>query len=133
MLFSYTHNHWSDKESMKEYFHNVLSPYFNRKRKELQLRSDHPCIVILDCWSVHKSEAFLTFVERSFPWLHVLFVPACCTGKFQPCDLSLQKAFKVCWTDLGMLHICHQIRQQEEAGIPPSDIEIDMRVQVSST
>lgn len=129
-LFSTSPNHWSDLESLKLYFFHVLSPYFKEQKKQLGLRDDHPAIVILDCWSVHKSESFRTFVERSFPWMHLLFVPACCTSKFQPCDLSLQKAFKSAWTDLGILHILRQIDKQQEAGVAPEEIDIDLRVQV---
>ena len=33
-------------------------------------------IVLLDCWSVHCSKAFLDWVMETFPWILLHFIPA---------------------------------------------------------
>ena len=30
----------------------------------------------MDCWSVHKSEAFRQFLKGQHEWLHFLYIPA---------------------------------------------------------
>jgi hypothetical protein len=63
--FSFSYNHWSSQATMKFYMWEVIEKYLVRKRKELKLRPDFPCIILLDCWSVHKSKEFLTWVQVS--------------------------------------------------------------------
>lgn len=87
-------NHWSNLETCQQFVHRILVPYFERIMKELQLPPNQKMVWLLDCWSVHKSQAFLTWMKREHPHICVLFVPANCTSKLQPADVILQRPLK---------------------------------------
>ena len=78
-------NHWSNLKTTQEYFHNVLRSRVN---------DDEYWVAFIDCWKIHKSKAFLAWIREKYPKCLILFVPAGCTGKFQPADLLLQRILK---------------------------------------
>ena len=90
----YSDNHWSNEETTQRYVQQVLVPNLNRKREELGLPMDFPSIWIIDCWSVHIKNEFLAWMREKYPSIRLLFVPANCTGKMQPCDLAGQRELK---------------------------------------
>jgi len=75
-------NHWSNLKTTQEYFHNVLQSDVN---------DDEYWVAFIDCWKIHKTKAFLAWIHEKYPKCLILFVPAGCTGKFQPADLLLQR------------------------------------------
>ena len=88
-----TANHWSSLESMKDYIRMIIVPWVQAKGRELKVTNPH-CVLLLDCWSVHKSAEFRSWISRAYPTYHLVFVPAGCTGKAQPADVILQRPFK---------------------------------------
>ena len=42
-------NHWSSLQTMKEWVRRDLEPYFERKRKELDLKEEQKAVLIVDC------------------------------------------------------------------------------------
>ena len=44
--------------------------------KALKLPEDQKAVALMDCWSVHKSEAFRTWWKEKYPWLLFLYIPA---------------------------------------------------------
>jgi len=87
-------NHWANQSTMKELFHVIIGPYLKAQKQELGLPADQVCVVLLDCWSVHRSVEFREFIKTEFPYIRLLYIPACCTGKLQPLDLAVNKAIK---------------------------------------
>ncbi|THU84605.1 hypothetical protein K435DRAFT_616765, partial [Dendrothele bispora CBS 962.96] len=74
-------NYWSTLETMKSLVNNIIAPYFEEKKTELAIEDPEQQYSIwkIDCWSVHKSEAFLTWMRATHPKIIVLFVPGNCT------------------------------------------------------
>jgi hypothetical protein len=100
-------NHWSSLSTTKEYFKLIIEPYLQatlddeRKVDPTLDENYRPYFVFLiDCWKIHKSKDFLEWIKATYPTALILFIPARCTGKFQPADLILQRALK------------HEIRRQ---------------------
>jgi len=87
-------NHWSTIETMKNYVTNTLAPYFESHRQKLHL-PNQICIWQIDCWSVHRSLEFRSWMSAAFPWIRIHYVPANCTGLFQPCDVGIQRVLKL--------------------------------------
>jgi hypothetical protein len=56
-------------------------------------------IWLIDCWSVNKFEAFISWVKTEFPFSCVLFVPTNCALKLQP-DVILHRTLKCEFTTL---------------------------------
>ena len=78
-------NHWSNLKTTQEYFEHILSSGVD---------TNQYWVAYIDCWNIHKSKALLDWARAKYPHLLILFVPAGCTGKFQPADLILQRVFK---------------------------------------
>lgn len=56
-------------------------------------RADQKVLLVIDCWSVHRGP-FYEWMLQAHPDFIIQFIPAGCTGVFQPCDVGLMKPFK---------------------------------------
>lgn len=92
--YSKTDNHWSTLGTMKSYVADILVPYFESHLQQLGL-PNQVCIWQIGCWSVHRSLEFWSWMATNYPWIHIHFVPANCTGLFQPCDVGIQRVLKL--------------------------------------
>lgn len=61
----YTGNHWSNEDTMMGYFHNILLPYVNKTRRDLQLSSTHSCLAIFDHFKAQLTPRFLDALEKN--------------------------------------------------------------------
>ncbi|KAJ7469782.1 hypothetical protein B0H11DRAFT_2159293 [Mycena galericulata] len=59
MLPSQTSTYWSNHSTMHHLVDNIIAPYFEAAKKDLNLPSTQVSIWKIDCWSVHKSKDFL--------------------------------------------------------------------------
>lgn len=91
---TFSENHWSSQTTMREYITEILMPYAETCIRKHRLHADAHIILVLDVWSVHKSEEFRMFLRTQHPRIHLVFVPANCTSKLQVADVSLQRPFK---------------------------------------
>jgi hypothetical protein len=91
---TYTQNHWSSLETMKQWMLKVLLPYAERQIKLHSLDADAHIVLVLDAWSVHRSEEFRMHMRNAHPRVHLVFVPANCTSRLQVADVALQRPFK---------------------------------------
>ncbi|KZV81294.1 hypothetical protein EXIGLDRAFT_628696 [Exidia glandulosa HHB12029] len=90
---------------MKDYARLILAPYFQQAKDRLALDPAQECLLQLDCWSVHRSEEFRAWMETTYPWILLDYVPGGCTGIWQPCDVGIQRGFK------------HVVRQCQHADV----------------
>jgi len=74
---------------MKQYFEKIILPYV---RKELKLSSDHPALRIFDNFKAQTTSSILKFLDSHN--LDVVLLPANCTDRLQPLDLSVNKPAK---------------------------------------
>lgn len=56
----------------------ILKPYINTQIEHLKLPADQQAVLFIDCYPVHISEEFHTYVAKEFPNIFLLFVPANC-------------------------------------------------------
>ena len=75
--FTYSENHWSNEHTMMGYLHNILIPYVNTTRANLNLSSSHPCLVIVDLFKGQTTDAFLDTLDENN--ILVVEVPLNCT------------------------------------------------------
>uniref|UniRef100_A0A1X7U120 DDE-1 domain-containing protein n=1 Tax=Amphimedon queenslandica TaxID=400682 RepID=A0A1X7U120_AMPQE len=87
-----TANHWSNETTMLRYIDHIIIPYVHNIRSRLQLSPKHPAMVIFDVFKGQCVEALLKKLEEN----NILYVivPANCTDKLQPLDLSINKPAK---------------------------------------
>ena len=127
--YSKGNNHWSTIETMKSYVTNILVPYFESRCEKLNL-PNQICIWQIDCWSVHRSLEFRSWMHATFPWIHIHFVPANCTGLFQPCDVGIQRVLKLAIRRSALKDIVDHTMAQLSSGTAPNKITFEKRLPV---
>lgn len=96
---------------MQELMEFIIDPYFKGVKERLQLKPEQKCIIIMDCWSVHKSAAFLTHIRVKYPYIIPLFVPAGCTSVGQVMDLCVNRPIKNAMQGECAIHMSKQVAQ----------------------
>ena len=128
MLPSKTAMYWSTQETMEDLVNNIIAPYFDRAKEELGYAKTQLSIWKIDCWSVHKSEQFLTWMAAHHPTIYVGFIPGGCTGVWQPLDVGIQRVMKLSMRKSAHRDLVKEVQDQLANGV--SDIKIDIRIGV---
>ena len=89
---TFSANHWSNEDTMKEYIDHIILPYICKKREELKLASDYPALLTFDNFKAQCTPAFLTVLDQNN--INVVLVPANCSDRLQPLDSSVNKPVK---------------------------------------
>jgi hypothetical protein len=119
-------NHWSTLSTMKDYVHYTLKPYFEGHRKD----PNQICIWQIDCWSVHRSAEFRLWMHNTYPWIRIHYVPANCTGLFQPCDVGIQRVLKLAIRRSALQDIINDTTGQLGHGVEPSMVTFEKSLPV---
>ena len=119
-------NHWSTLSTMQSYVQNILVPYFEHHRKD----SSQICIWQIDCWSVHRSAEFRDWMYTIYPWIRIHYVPANCTGLFQPCDVGIQRVPKLAIKRSALQDIINATMEQLGQGVEPSMVKFERKLPV---
>jgi hypothetical protein len=98
--------------TMQQYISEILLPHAETCIQRHRLHADAKILLVLDVWSVHKSEEFRMFLRTQHPRIHLVFVPANCTSKLQVADVALQRPFKHGITSRFNEWAAQQIKQQ---------------------
>ena len=122
---TYTENHWSNNSTMIAYISHIIIPYVEKKRAELKLGPTHPALVLFDVFKGQCQENVYKLLEENN--IYFVLIPANCTDKLQPLDLSVNKPvkdfmkrkFQEWYGDI----VCEQLRQNS---VEP----VDMRLSV---
>lgn len=88
---TYTHNHWANEKTTIDYINLILVPYIQRKHEELK-NTASPALVIFDHFRGQCTQAVQDLLEKNN--ILVALVPANCTDRLQPLDVSVNKAIK---------------------------------------
>ena len=123
---TYTDNHWSNETTMMDYLSSVLLPYIQQKRKELKLKNDYPALVIFDRFKAQCTTAVLDILRNNH--IHVMIVPANCTDRLQPLDVSVNKAAKEFLRGQFQEWYSSKISAQLQAGSTVEAVDLRMAV-----
>ena len=74
------------------YLEKILFPYIESTRQKLGLDGNQFALVIFDRFTAQCTERILSLLEDHH--VHVAIVPANCTDRLQPLDVSVNKAAK---------------------------------------
>ena len=127
---TFTDNHWSNETTMLAYLEKILFPYIISTREKLGLEHNQPALVIFDRFRAQCTDRILSLLEDHH--VHVAIVPANCTNRLQPLDVSVNKAakdflrrkFQNWYADQVSLQI-HQ-RQEEDKTLEPVDLRMNI-------
>jgi hypothetical protein len=128
LKFLNTKTYWSTQQTMKELVNEVIEPYLEKKKNELNLPTTQCSIWKIDCWSVHKSEEFMGWMKKTHPTIIVIFIPGHCTGVWQPLDVGIQRVLKQSIKWSAHKDIVEETTAHLEAGTFASAITLDTRL-----
>ena len=86
-------------------------------------------ILLVDVWYGWLNKDFRDWLNVTYPWILLVFVPARCTHKFQPCDLGVIRACKA-----KILHHYEQwavkiVMDALKSGVKAANVQLPMDVQ----
>jgi len=111
---------------MKSYVQDILVPYFEGHKQD----PNQICIWQIDCWSVHRSAEFRDWMWTTYPWIRIHYVPANCTGLFQPCDVGIQRVLKLAIKHTALQDIINDTTEQLACGVDPSMVTFEKSLPV---
>jgi len=93
--FSGMDTYWSNQQLMQKFIDDILAPYFKQAKTKLGLPPNQHTLWQIDVWSVHRSQEFRDWMQDHHPTIVLDFVPGDCTGIYQPCNVGIQRPFKL--------------------------------------
>lgn len=78
--------YWSNRETTNAWIAEIFLTH-----QETMIRIHN---LTSDCKTIHQSKKFREWIQATYAFIILLFVPANCTKIFQPCDFRLQRLFK---------------------------------------
>ena len=84
---THSENHWANEVTTLKYMDEILFPYVRQKKKELGLPAEQTCLVIFDRFKAQCTANVLEALEENH--ILVVLVPANCTDRLQPLDVSV--------------------------------------------
>jgi hypothetical protein len=115
---------------MCHFVDTTLAPHFEKVKKTLSLPKEQCSLWLINCWSVHCSKEFLTWMGRYHPTIIVIFIPAGLTSLFQPCDVGFQRLFKHSLKLSSHDDIVQEVLAQLKQGVSVCDVIIDSTLKV---
>jgi hypothetical protein len=89
---THSENHWANANTQMDYVKSIILPYIRKIKKSEGLPSGQKSLCIFDVFRAQMGENFLEYLAEHN--IKVVFIPACCTDRLQPLDVSVQKAVK---------------------------------------
>ncbi|KAF9523625.1 hypothetical protein CPB83DRAFT_775119, partial [Crepidotus variabilis] len=127
---SLTSTYWSMLETMRHFVNASLAPHFAKVKLKLHLLPEQCSLWLIDCWSVHCSQAFLDWMATKHYTIIVLFVPAVLTGLSQPCDVGFQQIFKHQLKLSAHNGVVQEVLTQLKGGVAVDNVKIDVTLKV---
>lgn len=122
--------YWSTQATMRNFVNNLLVPYFSAVKTRLGLPLDQCSLWQIDCWSVHRSNEFLTWMRLTHPTIVINFVPTQMTGQFQPADVGLQCLFKHSMKRTAHQDVVEEVMEKLRKGLLAESIFVDSKLSI---
>ena len=67
-------------------------------------------------------------MHNTYPWIRIHYIPANCTGLFQPCDVGIQRILKLAIKRSALQDIINDTMEQLGHGTEPSKVTFEKRL-----
>jgi hypothetical protein len=121
-----TTTYWSNFETMKTFVNDILAPYFEKTKADLNLPQSQKALWLIDVWSVHRSNEFRDWMHNHHGNIILDYVPGGCTSVAQPCDVGIQRLFKLSIKRSYHEGVVTEILEQLNSNVSP--IVVDTRL-----
>ncbi|KAF8547191.1 hypothetical protein OG21DRAFT_1527322 [Imleria badia] len=107
-----------------EWVEHIFEPYCHRVIEvDPDLDDNQISILYLNCYPVHTSEQFCSYVFNEFPHVILSFVPAGCTRIFQPADVGLNCVIKHRLKQHQTEYLVDSHQQQTNSGLTTEQVK----------
>ena len=62
---------------------------------------------------------------NTYLWIQIHYVPANCTGLFQPCDVGIQQVLKLAIKQSALQDVINDTTEQLDHGVEPSKVTFE--------
>ena len=83
-------NHWSNEDTMLLYIKEVIVPYVDRVRYDMNVDESQAALAIFDHFKGQLTEKVVQLLEEHN--IQSVLVPASCTDRLQPLNISVNKS-----------------------------------------
>ena len=123
---TFSENHWANEKTTESYIKNILIPFLQKKQSALKLDPQHPALVIFDRFKGQCTTKILSLLNDNN--ILIAIVPANCTDRLQPLDVSVNKAAKEYLRRQFQEWYGDQVCKQLEEGKAVASIDLKMSV-----
>ena len=110
---------------MKDWVIKIYVPYTQSIIQNRGLPPDQKSILLLDAYPVHIGKEFQTWFKEIYQNIFIIYVPANCTGLFQPADVGLQRIIKHHFKHESLKYHVAEYTESIKNGTPSDQIVFD--------
>ena len=122
----FTKNHWSNTDKSIEFFDEIIFPYLQQVKEEKGLPQEQHSLVIMDTFKGQDNGILRGFCSKNI--CEVVIVPHNLTNKFQPLDLTVNKAAKAFIQNQYNDWFSDQVARQLKSGKDSTDIKVSSKL-----
>ena len=108
---------------MKRYVEKIVVPFLSQKREALKLAKSHPALALYDCFRGQTTDEFKSPLEKHN--IVTVPIPANCTDKLQPMDISINKPMKDALQKKFQSWYAAEIQKQLKE-VPVDKVKVDL-------
>ena len=122
----FTENHWSNTDKSVEFFEKIIFPYLDKVKKENRYPNEQYSLIVMDFFKGQHNDTLKELCSQNN--CEVVIVPHNLTHKFQPLDISVNKAAKTFIQNLYNESFSNQVAIQLKHEIDPADVKISSKL-----
>ena len=122
----FTKNHWSNTDKSVEFFDEIIFPYLQLVKEEKRLPQEQHTFVIMDTFKGKDNGILKEFCSKSR--CEIVIIPHKLTNKFQPLDLTVNKAAKAFIQNQHSDWFSDQVARQLKSGNDPTNIKVSPKL-----
>lgn len=113
---------------MVRYVEKVIVPFLNEKRAKMSLEKTHPSLALFDCFRGQATSEFYSLLKKHN--IIPVLVPANCTNKLQPMDVSVNKPVKDHIKQYFHSWYTQEVQSQLQSSFPVHEVKVDIRASI---
>ena len=121
---TYTKNHWSNQVKVTEHFEKVIFPFLDQIKERKGYPKEQMLLVLMDTFKGQDNDELRKLCMSNN------YIPHNLTNKFQPLDLSINKAAKAFISGKYNTWMTNEISKQIKRGIAPPDVKVSLNLSV---
>ena len=121
-------NHWLNQTRAIEYFEKVIFPYLEKIKVQKGYPKEQMSLVIMDTFKGQDNDKMRKFCAKNSR--ESVIIPNNLTNKFQPLDISVNKAAKSFISDKYNSWLANEVSKQLRAGKTAADVKISLELSV---